>query len=75
MDVEMPGIKGDALTTQLRADPRWRALPIIAMTAHAHADIRSQCLASGMSDYLAKPFDMVQLRAVLVRWLTGRTLA
>ncbi|OQX05980.1 MAG: hypothetical protein BWK73_32190 [Thiothrix lacustris] len=75
MDIEMPGIKGDALTTQLRADPRWQTLPIIAMTAHANTDIRSQCLASGMSDYLAKPFDMVQLRAVLVRWLAGRTLA
>ncbi len=73
MDIEMPGMTGDALTRQLRTDPRWQTLPIIAMTAHASTTIREHCLASGMSDYLAKPFEVVQLRAMLVRWLAGRT--
>lgn len=71
MDLEMPGMNGDELTRQLRHDPRWQALPIIAMTAHASTTIREHCLASGMDDYLAKPFDLAQLRAVLVRWLAG----
>jgi signal transduction histidine kinase/ActR/RegA family two-component response regulator len=72
MDIEMPGMTGDALTRELRTDPRWQTLPIIAMTAHASATIREHCLASGMSDYLAKPIDVAQLRAILVRWLAGR---
>jgi PAS domain S-box-containing protein len=71
MDIEMPGMKGDELTRQLRTEPRWQALPIIAMTAHATTTIREHCLASGMNDYLAKPFEVAQLRAVLVRWLAG----
>ncbi|SEB13862.1 PAS domain S-box-containing protein [Thiothrix caldifontis] len=73
MDIEMPGMTGDALTRELRTDPRWQTLPIIAMTAHASTTIREHCLASGMSDYLAKPFDVAQLRAMLVRWLAART--
>lgn len=72
MDIEMPGMTGDALTRQLRTNPRWQTLPIIAMTAHASTTIREHCLASGMSDYLAKPFDVAQLRAMLVRWLAER---
>ncbi|QQZ30462.1 ABC transporter substrate-binding protein [Thiothrix subterranea] len=72
MDIEMPGMTGDALTRQLRTNPRWQALPIIAMTAHASTTIREHCLASGMSDYLAKPFEVAQLRAMLVRWLAER---
>jgi PAS domain S-box-containing protein len=71
MDVEMPGMKGDALTQQLRTDARWQTLPIIAMTAHANTDIRNHCLVSGMNDYLAKPFDRGQLQAMLGRWLAG----
>ncbi|WGZ93103.1 MAG: ATP-binding protein [Candidatus Thiothrix putei] len=73
MDIEMPGMTGDALTRELRTDPRWQTLPIIAMSAHASTTIREHCLASGMSDYLAKPFDVAQLRAVLLLWLAEKT--
>lgn len=75
MDLEMPSMTGDALTGELRTDPRWQTLPIIAMTAHANNHVRERCLASGMSDYLAKPIDVAQLRAMLVRWLAGRMSA
>lgn len=69
MDIEMPGMKGDELTRLLRNDPRWRNLPIIALTAHVSQDIREHCLANGMTDYLAKPFDIGQLRDTLLRWV------
>ncbi|OQX07955.1 MAG: hypothetical protein BWK73_26685 [Thiothrix lacustris] len=72
MDIEMPGMTGDALTRELRTEPRWQRLPIIAMTAHASTTIREHCLSSGMSDYLAKPFDMIKLKAILLRWLAER---
>lgn len=72
MDIEMPGMRGDKLTQQLRCDPRWQSVPIIALTAHATADIRDYCLLCGMNDCLIKPFEMAQLRAVLVRWLSEK---
>lgn len=69
MDIELPGMKGDELTRQLRRDPRWQHIPIIALTAHATTTIREQCLANGMNDYLAKPFELAQLQTMLLRWL------
>lgn len=69
MDIEMPIMTGDELSRQLRADPRWQHLPIIALTAHATMEIRELCLTSGMDGYLAKPFTLDQLRTVLLRWV------
>jgi CheY-like chemotaxis protein len=53
----------------LRADPRFDALPILAMTAHAMAGERERCLALGMQDYITKPLVPAQLFATLGRWI------
>ena len=74
MDVQMPEMDGLEATRQIRADPRFAALPIIAMTAHALADEREQCLAAGMNDHLAKPVDPPLFLATLARW-AGRARA
>ncbi|MBT0963950.1 PAS domain S-box protein [Denitromonas iodatirespirans] len=68
MDVQMPDMDGLEATRRLRAEDRFAVLPIIAMTAHAMADERAQCLAAGMNDHLAKPVDPPQLLATLARW-------
>ncbi len=67
MDVQMPGMDGFETTRRIRADPRHRSLPIIAMTAHATEQDRVQCLAAGMTDYITKPFDPALLFATLAR--------
>jgi CheY-like chemotaxis protein len=76
MDVFMPRMDGleaariikDKYTN--RKLPAFACPPIIALTANAFAEDRERCLAAGMEDYLAKPFDAAQLRALLARWLT-----
>jgi len=75
MDIQMPAMGGDEATRLIRADGRFAALPIIAMTAHAVQGYREKCLALGMNDYVSKPIDPGQLFAVLTRWIKPREAA
>lgn len=69
MDIQMPDMNGLDVTRAIRADKRFAALPIIAMTADAIQGVRSQCLESGMDDYLTKPINPDELFATLERWI------
>jgi len=75
MDMQMPVMDGIEATRMIRADPKYAALPIIAMTANAMASDRDQCLAAGMNDHIAKPIDPDDLFAVLNRWTKRRPSA
>jgi len=68
MDVSMPDMNGYETTQHIRQDARFTHLPIIALTAHAIAGERERCLASGMNDYLTKPFQLDQIRQMLHQW-------
>lgn len=75
MDIRMPGMDGLETSRQLRmmeqqADrpPNPKPVPIIALTAHAMEGDRSNCLAAGMTDYLAKPVYYAELVAMIRKW-------
>ena len=75
MDIQMPGMDGHRATALIREKARHADLPIIAMTAHALAGYREECLAAGMNDYLTKPIEPAELFQVLARWIKPRGLA
>jgi len=69
MDMQMPVMDGIEATRIIRSNPRFKTLPIIAMTANAMASDRILCLDAGMNDHIAKPIDPDQLFGVLLRWI------
>nr|MBL0714927.1 response regulator [Desulfobacterales bacterium] len=69
MDVQMPVMDGHAATREVRKDPRFRELPIIAMTANAMAGDAEKSLAAGMNDHVTKPIDPEQLFGALEQWI------
>ena len=72
MDMQMPELDGLSATRALRADPRFRTIPIIAMTANAMKADLDACLEAGMNDHVTKPIDRRALLATLRRWLPAR---
>jgi two-component system sensor histidine kinase/response regulator len=70
MDCEMPEVNGFDATRCIRERDRGsKPTPIVALTAHALADIRRKCLEAGMDDFLTKPFDESQMVEALHRWI------
>ena len=61
MDVQMPNMSGLEATRHLRQNPRWKKLPIVAMTAYAMKGDRERCLESGMDGYIPKPIKPKEL--------------
>jgi CheY-like chemotaxis protein len=72
MDCQMPGMDGFETTQAIRKLEekfKHKSIPIVALTANTSAEIRQQCLRTGMSDYMAKPIKMGVLYDMLARWI------
>ncbi len=73
MDVQMPEVDGMAATGRIRRQGEsGRAVPIVAMTAHAMKGDRERCLEAGMDGYLVKPFTPDELLRTVGRHLRHR---
>jgi CheY-like chemotaxis protein len=69
MDIMMPDMDGYATMREIRRIPRFRALPILALTAKAMKGDREKCLDAGASDYISKPVNTDQLLSLMRVWL------
>jgi HAMP domain-containing protein/signal transduction histidine kinase/DNA-binding response OmpR family regulator len=69
MDIMMPEMDGYQTMQEIRKDPRFSTLPILALTAKAMKGDRDKCLAAGASDYVAKPVNTTELLSLLRVWL------
>jgi CheY-like chemotaxis protein/signal transduction histidine kinase/HAMP domain-containing protein len=69
MDVMMPEMDGYEAMSAIRGNPKFKSLPIIALTAKAMKGDREKCIEAGASDYITKPIDIAQLLSLLRVWL------
>jgi polar amino acid transport system substrate-binding protein len=69
MDLQMPVMDGFTATRELRKDERYKALPILAMTANATHEDRQRCEEAGMDDHIAKPIIPKVLFETLLKWV------
>jgi CheY-like chemotaxis protein len=71
MDCQMPvmdGLEATRLIRTLEQDQDLPRSPIVALTANAFAEDQRRCKAAGMDDFLAKPFEFVELQRLIERW-------
>jgi signal transduction histidine kinase/DNA-binding response OmpR family regulator/HPt (histidine-containing phosphotransfer) domain-containing protein len=69
MDIQMPVMDGYTATEIIRADQRFKELPILAMTANAMAEDKSRALDRGMNDHIPKPINPQELFRALLKWI------
>ncbi len=69
MDIQMPVMDGLTATKLIRTDPRFRRLPILAMTAHAMSGDRERSLNAGLNDHITKPISFDELTMSLLQWM------
>ena len=69
MDIQMPVMDGYMATREIRTNPDFAELPIIAMTANAMVGDREKCLDAGMNDHVAKPIDPKDMFSALSKWI------
>ncbi|OGT12670.1 MAG: hypothetical protein A2342_00585 [Gallionellales bacterium RIFOXYB12_FULL_54_9] len=74
MDIQMPVMDGLQATKLIRQDERFAVLPIVAMSAGVTMDEREKCSAAGMTDFIGKPIDSVQLTNKLVALCKSATV-
>jgi len=69
MDIQLPGQDGLSFTKELKLDPRYASIPVVALTAHAMAGDREIGLRAGCVGYIAKPIDTHTFGASVAQFL------
>jgi CheY-like chemotaxis protein len=71
LDISMPDLSGEDVCRQLRANPAFATLPIVAYTAHAGLADTERFLASGFNAVLIKPISLQRLKDVVTSLFPG----
>ncbi len=74
LDVMMPGMDGLQVCERLRAHPTWRTIPVMLLTAKDDIETRSRGMLLGVSEYLTKPVNKLELFARVQAQLHSREL-
>ncbi|HSQ00907.1 MAG TPA: response regulator [Candidatus Dormibacteraeota bacterium] len=74
LDVMMPGMDGLQVCERLRESDAWRAIPVVLLTAKDDLETRSRGMMLGVSEYLTKPVNKLELFARLQAQLHSREL-
>lgn len=77
MDLQMPEMDGYQATHEIRQmkDSYFRKLPIVALTASAMASMRDKVMASGMTDFMTKPFQPEDLQQIILKYTSPEQAA
>ena len=71
MDMSLPIVDGWEATRQIKAHEATKAVPVIALTAHAMAGDKEKAIAAGCDDYDTKPVELPRLLEKIEKLLTG----
>ncbi|SMF28870.1 response regulator [Desulfovibrio gilichinskyi] len=69
MDIQLPGINGLEATSSIKKSQELAHIPVIAVTARAMKDDRKKIMEAGCDGLLTKPYDVENLRKILLKWL------
>jgi signal transduction histidine kinase/DNA-binding response OmpR family regulator len=69
MDIMMPKMDGYETMREIRQQPQYRKMPIIALTAKAMKGDKTKCIEAGANDYISKPVDTNKLLSLMRVWL------
>jgi two-component system cell cycle response regulator len=69
MDLQLPDVDGLTLTRQLKADPKMKGVPIVAVTASAMKGDEEKARAAGVDGYMSKPVEKRAFRAMVASYL------
>jgi len=73
MDCQMPVMDGYETTRRIRNMEKFKALPILAMTANVMSGDKEKAIAAGMNDHIAKPIDVDEIFHIMAKWITPST--
>ncbi len=71
MDIMMPEMDGYEAMRRIRAQSKYKTLPVIALTAKAMKEDKQKCIVAGASDYITKPIDIDRLLSLMRVWLSN----
>ncbi|KAB3542767.1 MAG: response regulator [ANME-2 cluster archaeon] len=69
LDMQLPGMDGPEVLERLKADPETRAVPVVALTAHAMSGDAKRFMEAGCAGYISKPIDVHQFKPTVAQYI------